>query len=111
MNPSYTAKNLAALLKREPAEVEKAWRKAKRFCRDAGEKGNYLKVLEVTLKLLKWPEEKVSKIPKVGSEFEVVPRMKGTVIRSDQHAAYIEVPAEKPILVVFPLWGFVTWSG
>ena len=110
MTPSPASKQIAFLLRRDPAEVEKAWRKAKRFCSDAGNKGDYLRVLSVALTLLKWPEDRLKRIPSLGDEVELVPKLKGTIIRSDANAVYIEVDAAAPVLVVYPLWGFVTWS-
>ena len=75
-----------------------------------GDKGDYLKVLGVTLRLLKWPEKKIEALPSLHDEVELVPKLKGKVIKADANAVYVEVMTDAPVLLVFPLWGLVTWS-
>ena len=94
---SENSKWLARLLNRNPFEVEKVWRKAKRYCSHAGSKGDYLKILNTTLVSLKARE----RCPDRGDTISV---SGVTLTLTDASASFATLKAADSPPVLLPLW-------
>lgn len=93
---SETVRWLARLLNKSAEEVEKAWRSSKRYCSNSGHKGNYLRILAVTLSALKANRS----VPVKGS-LVTVGDLKATVVDATAEFAVLEADDQTLLL---PLW-------
>jgi hypothetical protein len=101
---STTIKILARRTNRSTFEVEKSWRRAKQFVRDAGDKGNYLRAFKVVCEMLKIDTQK---FPEVGDKL-VLDNVEAVVVTSMPGFVLLETKVDdKGTVMLFPLTGLL----
>lgn len=101
-------RQVASQLRRDPVEVEDLWRRAKRHCKDASQKKDYLLAASMLATALLLSREKIRGVPREGDTLIVQGVGRVRVVSATSSMCVCESPQGDKVL--FPLSMFFTLS-